>query len=99
MHLSNVLIILLPSLTFFAAASPVAPASSISSQSLVQPRDEAGPHESMIYARKSKSKSSSSNGNSTNTTTSSAFGPVMVGGYAPLVVGMGMAAVLCLNVL
>ena len=56
----------------------------------------------MIYARAKKSKdksSSSSDKNSTGTKTSSASGPVMVGGYAPVVLGMGMVAVLGLNVL
>lgn len=101
MHFSNVLILLLSCLVLGVAANPIAPASGISSQ-LVQPRDEAGPLEAMIYARAAKSKSkstSSSNGNSTRTTTSSASGPVMVGGYAPLVLGMGMVAILGLNVL
>ncbi|MCJ1346479.1 hypothetical protein MMC31_004696 [Peltigera leucophlebia] len=96
MHFATV-VLLLSSLALGAAAGPVAPASGISSQSLI-PRDEAEPHAAMIYVRasKSKGKSSSSDGNSTDTTTNSASGPVMAGGYAPLVLGM---AVLGLNVL
>lgn len=96
MHFPNIVVLLLSYLALGVAASPVAPASGISSQSLVQLRDEAGSHVAMIYARKSKGKSSSSNGNSTDTSTSSASGPMMAGGYAPLVLGM---AVLGLNVL
>lgn len=102
MHFSNVLILLLSCLVLGVAANPIAPASGISSQ-LLQPRDEAGPLEAMIYAREAKSKgkstSNDSNRNSTSTTTSSASGPVMVGGYAPLVLGTGMVAILGLNVL
>lgn len=99
MHFSNVLILLLSCLVLGVAANPIAPASGISSQ-LVQPRDEAGPLEAMIYARATKKGSKSiSKGNSTSTTTSSASGPLIVGGYAPLVLGMGMVAVLGLNVL
>lgn len=102
MHFSNVLVILLSSLTLGIAAHPFSPTSDISSQPLVQARSEAGPHEAMIYARAGKSKgksSSTSDGNSTNTTTNSASGPVIVGGYAPLVLGMGIVAALGLNVL
>lgn len=101
MHFPNVLVFLLSSLALGIATHPFAPASDISSQPVVQGRSEAGPHEAMIYARasKSKGKSSSSDGNSTDTTTSSASGPVIVGGYAPLALGMGMVAVLGLNVL
>lgn len=88
MHFSNVLILLLSCLVLGVAANPIAPAS---------------PLEAMIYARAAKSKgkstSNGSNQNSTSTTTSSASGPVMVGGYAPLVLGMGMVAILGLNVL
>lgn len=99
MHFSNVLILLLSCLVLGVAASSIA-ASDISSQSLVQPRDEAGPLEAMIYARAAKSKGkSTTNNNSTNTKTSSASGPLMVGGYAPLVLGMGWWLVLGLNVL
>ena len=99
MHFPNLIVLLLSSLALGVAASPT---DCISSQSLVQPRDEAGPQMAMIYARarKSKGKSkSSSDKNLTVTTTSSASGPVMVGGYAPVVLGMGMLAVLGLNVL
>lgn len=100
MHFTNVLVILLSSLALDIAAHPSAPTSDISSQPLVQPRSEAGPHAAMIYARaaKSKGKSTTSDGNSTDTTTSSASGPVIIGGYAPLVVGMGMVAALGLSV-
>lgn len=101
MRFTNVLVILLSSLALDITAHPFAPTSDISSQPLVQPRSEAGPHEAMIYARAAKSKgksSSTSDGNSTDTTTSSASGPVMVGGYAPLVLGMGMVAALGLSV-
>ena len=102
MHFPNLFVLLLSSLALGVAASPIDAASGISSQSLVQPRDEAGPQMAMIYARAKKSKdksSSSSDKNSTSTKTSSASGPVMVGGYAPVVLGMGMVAVLGLNVL
>lgn len=58
----------------------------------------------MIYARASAKTGKSStpdgtDGNSTDTTTSSASGPVIVGGYAPLALGMGIVAALGLNVL
>ena len=95
MHFPNLIVLLLSSLALGVAASPT---DGISSQSLVQPRDEAGPQMAMIYARARKSKGSSDK-NLTVTTTSSASGPVMVGGYAPVVLGMGMVAVLGLNVL
>lgn len=100
MHFPNVLVLLLSSLALGITAHPFAPTLDISSsQPVVQGRSEAGPHEAMIYARaKSKGKGSSS-GNSTDTTTSSASGPVIVGGYAPLALGMGMVAALGLNVL
>lgn len=101
MHFPNILVFLLSSLALGITAHPFAPTSDISSQPVVQGRSEAGPHEAMIYARagKSKGKSSTSDGNSTDTTTSSASGPVIVGGYAPLALGMGMVAALGLNVL
>lgn len=102
MHFPNILVFLLSSLALGITAHPFAPPSDISSQPVVQGRSEAGPHEAMIYARASKSKgkvSSTSDGNSTDTTTSSASGPVIVGGYAPLALGMGMVAALGLNVL
>lgn len=100
MHSPNVLVFLLCSLALGIAAHPFAPTSDISSQPVVHARSEAGPHEVAIFARaKSKSKSSTSDGNSTDTTTSSASGPLIVGGYAPLALGMGIVAALGLNVL
>lgn len=100
MHFPNVPVFLLCFLALGIVAHPFAPTSDISSQPMVQARSEAGPHEVMIYARaKSKGKSGTSNGNSTDTTTSSASGPVIVGGYAPLALGMGIVAALGLNVL
>ena len=100
MHFPNVLVFLLSSLALGIVAHPFAPTSDISSQPVVQARSEAGPHEAMIYARAKKGKSgSTSDGNSTDTTTSTASGPVIAGGYAPLVLGMGMVAALGLNVL
>lgn len=104
MHFPNALVFLLYSLALGIAAHPFAPTSEISSQPVVQARSEAGPHEAMIYARAGakSGKSSSSggtDGNSTDTTTSSASGPVIVGGYAPLALGMGIVAALGLTVL
>lgn len=101
MYFQNVLVILLSSLALGIAAHPIAPTSDISSQPLVQARSEAGLHEAMIFARASKKGKSSgtTNGNTTDTQTNSASGPVIVGGYAPLVLGMGMVAALGLNVL